>query len=154
MSATYSRRVPGSFMRCGSCERTDYLANHFAMLPKPQWFPDWPTARQPGQACAPPLTGRGWMLCWGAADVSGTWTTTTTPLLMIYFTLLTINCFVKFYTILLTFFSPWFRIADRHLLTHALMTNFCLTKLLISTNVTLSFACFTETAIDVYIFAN
>jgi len=37
---------------------------------------------------------------------------------------------------------------------HALMTNFCLTKLLISTNVTLSFACFTETAIDVYIFAN
>ena len=37
---------------------------------------------------------------------------------------------------------------------HALMTNFCLTKLLISTNVTLSFACFTETAIYVYIIAN
>jgi len=50
---------------------------------------------------------------------------------------------------LLTSFSLWFRITNRHLMTsdHALMTNFCSTKLLISTNVTLLLACFTEIAI-------
>jgi len=126
------------------------LAVVVKLLPEPQWFPGWPTVRQPGRACALLLTGCGWTLSWGAADVLGTWMTLTPSLLTNCSSLLTINCLRKLYTTQLTFFSCWFRTAHRHLMTSDLapMTNFFLIKLHILVIVNLSFACPTETAID------
>jgi len=117
-------------------------------------FLSWPTARQPGRTFALPLTGRGWTRCWGAADVSGMWTTMTPPPLTNYFSPLTTNCSRKSYATQFTFFNPWFRTAHRHLMTldFAPTTNFCSIKLHIWTIVNLSFACSTKTDIDYYMY--
>ena len=151
MSATYSRLAPDSFTHYGFWEQTDYPVSHYATSPEPQWFPGLPTVRQPGRACALPLTGRGCMRSWGAVDVLGTWMTLTPSLSMnCSSSLLTINCSRKLSTTQLTFFSLWFQTAHHHLMIsdHALMTNFCWIKLHTLMNVNFSFACSMKTVID------